>query len=288
MRIRSCHFIAPLAAVTALGLAHTAAALAVADPAPLRIAAGPGVEVAQLETVTDESARRRIGFYADRVLKSLSELAEDDRAAAETGAATDEQTLVRLRENVARFVEAAEAGGLSNEQAGEVLTLAYNERYEGLPPTPLLAASGGLDGAGIVANYGTRREAPAQQVDYLAAISAAGAETREERLARLQREEQEEVQAVESASAPPVAEVEVEVAAEPEVPLDPETAAMLARLSGNGANRTITIAPGDTLGRIASALYGDALLYRRIYDANRDVLRDPDTLRIGLVLVVPE
>jgi beta-lactamase class A len=42
---------------------------------------------------------------------------------------------------------------------------------------------------------------------------------------------------------------------------------------------------GDTLGTIARRFYGDAGAWRRIYDANRDVIGpDPDTVRVGMAL----
>jgi nucleoid-associated protein YgaU len=49
-----------------------------------------------------------------------------------------------------------------------------------------------------------------------------------------------------------------------------------------------TVASGDTLRSIAQQVYGDADLWPRIYDANRDAIGpDPDTLRSGTVLRIP-
>ena len=48
------------------------------------------------------------------------------------------------------------------------------------------------------------------------------------------------------------------------------------------------VVPGDTLSKIAKTYYGDASLYKRIYEANKDKLKDPDTIVPGQVLVVPE
>ncbi|GIW72913.1 MAG: hypothetical protein KatS3mg102_2455 [Planctomycetota bacterium] len=47
------------------------------------------------------------------------------------------------------------------------------------------------------------------------------------------------------------------------------------------------VQPGDTLSRIAAQHYGDARLYHRIVEANRDKLRDPDVLPLGVVLEIP-
>jgi nucleoid-associated protein YgaU len=43
----------------------------------------------------------------------------------------------------------------------------------------------------------------------------------------------------------------------------------------------------DTLSRISVKVYGDASAWRRIYDANRDVLATPDELAPGMTLVIP-
>lgn len=50
---------------------------------------------------------------------------------------------------------------------------------------------------------------------------------------------------------------------------------------------TYTVASGDTLLVIAEKFYGDSTQWRRIYDANRDVLNDPDTLKIDQKLKIP-
>jgi nucleoid-associated protein YgaU len=44
---------------------------------------------------------------------------------------------------------------------------------------------------------------------------------------------------------------------------------------------------GDTLSKIAQEYYGDANLYPQIFDANRDVLTDPDKIRVGQKLRIP-
>src|SRR5262245_43101779 len=44
---------------------------------------------------------------------------------------------------------------------------------------------------------------------------------------------------------------------------------------------------GDTLSKIAEQYYGDANLYPKIFDANRDVIKDPNVIRIGQKLRIP-
>jgi len=45
---------------------------------------------------------------------------------------------------------------------------------------------------------------------------------------------------------------------------------------------------GDTLGAIAKKYYGKASLYPKIFDANRDVLDDPDKIKPGQKLRIPD
>ena len=47
--------------------------------------------------------------------------------------------------------------------------------------------------------------------------------------------------------------------------------------------------PGDNLWRIAGywEVYGDRLQWEKLYEANKDQLRDPNMLKVGQVLVIP-
>lgn len=44
---------------------------------------------------------------------------------------------------------------------------------------------------------------------------------------------------------------------------------------------------GDTLSKIAKELYGDPMLYPKIFEANRDILTDPDRIKPGQKLRIP-
>jgi len=44
---------------------------------------------------------------------------------------------------------------------------------------------------------------------------------------------------------------------------------------------------GDTLSSIAARFYGDRTKWRRIYEANRNILDSPESLRVGQRLVIP-
>jgi LysM repeat protein len=59
--------------------------------------------------------------------------------------------------------------------------------------------------------------------------------------------------------------------------------------AGGGQNqRHYTVKAGDTLSKISREFYGDANLYTKIFNANRNVLRDPNTIKPGQELVIPE
>lgn len=47
------------------------------------------------------------------------------------------------------------------------------------------------------------------------------------------------------------------------------------------------VVSGDTLSRIAKHEYGDANDWKRIYEANRDILKDPDKIYPGQKLKIP-
>ena len=44
---------------------------------------------------------------------------------------------------------------------------------------------------------------------------------------------------------------------------------------------------GDTLSKIAKRYYGDPNLYTKIFEANTDVLKDPNLIRVGQKLRIP-
>lgn len=53
------------------------------------------------------------------------------------------------------------------------------------------------------------------------------------------------------------------------------------------ANRTHKVAKGETLSHIAQRYFGRASEYNRIFEANRDQLSDPDKIREGMELKIP-
>lgn len=54
------------------------------------------------------------------------------------------------------------------------------------------------------------------------------------------------------------------------------------------AEVTYTVVSGDSLSKIAKAHYGDANQWRRIWEANRDLIKNPDLIHPGQVLKIPQ
>jgi nucleoid-associated protein YgaU len=57
--------------------------------------------------------------------------------------------------------------------------------------------------------------------------------------------------------------------------------------AGGGAS-TYTVKAGDSLSKIAKELLGDAKAYMEIFNANTDQLSDPDKIKPGQVLKIPQ
>ncbi len=47
------------------------------------------------------------------------------------------------------------------------------------------------------------------------------------------------------------------------------------------------IQSGDTLSKLAKKYYGDAMAYNRIFEANREVIQDPDLIFVGQKIRIP-
>ena len=78
-----------------------------------------------------------------------------------------------------------------------------------------------------------------------------------------------------------VADIKVKPGAQPQ-------AAPQAPPPGAGGTTTYTVQPGDTLSGIAKKFLGNASEYMEIFNANRDQLSDPDKIKPGQVLKIPQ
>lgn len=76
-----------------------------------------------------------------------------------------------------------------------------------------------------------------------------------------------------------------------ETPFQREDPLVLARLDGPPARgaraEVVTVQPGYTLWGISSRTYGDGMLYVQVFEANRDLIRNPDLIYPGQVFALP-
>lgn len=76
-----------------------------------------------------------------------------------------------------------------------------------------------------------------------------------------------------------------QVTSRAEIPFERVTPDLARDASGP---RALIVQPGNTLWDMSEQKYGDGRRYMRIFDANRDQIRDPDLIYPGQVFVVPE
>ena len=69
-----------------------------------------------------------------------------------------------------------------------------------------------------------------------------------------------------------------------DITIDPSLAAPAAAK----APRVYEVVSGDSLSKIAKQFYGDAAKYPKIFEANRDQLKDPNVIQPGQKLKIPE
>jgi len=64
--------------------------------------------------------------------------------------------------------------------------------------------------------------------------------------------------------------------------------AMGAGVGSAGSPRRYTVKAGDSLSKISREFYGNSGEYMKIFEANRDQLKDPNQIQPGQELVIPE
>jgi nucleoid-associated protein YgaU len=57
--------------------------------------------------------------------------------------------------------------------------------------------------------------------------------------------------------------------------------------SSTDSGQTYVVKPGDSLSKIAQQVYGNMNDWRKIYDANRDIIEDPNLIHPGQTLRLP-
>ena len=74
--------------------------------------------------------------------------------------------------------------------------------------------------------------------------------------------------------------------------IDPTYADLTADVTIDGSLKapetTYTVAAGDSLSKIAKQFYGDANKYMKIFEANKGQLKNPDLIKPGQILRIPD
>jgi len=74
--------------------------------------------------------------------------------------------------------------------------------------------------------------------------------------------------------------------------VDAKYADLMAEIGIDGSlkapARVHEVVSGETLSKIAKQYYGDAGKYMKIFEANKDQLKDPDRIQVGQKLKVPD
>lgn len=68
----------------------------------------------------------------------------------------------------------------------------------------------------------------------------------------------------------------------------PRTQTAGATAGGGTGTRTYTVQAGDSLSKISKQFYGNANEYMKIFEANRDKLKDPNQIQPGQQISIPE
>jgi phage tail protein X len=69
----------------------------------------------------------------------------------------------------------------------------------------------------------------------------------------------------------------------------PQAAAAAASAGpAGGSGKSYTVQAGDSLSKISQHFYGSANQYMKIFEANKGILADPDKIKPGMNLVIPD
>ena len=87
---------------------------------------------------------------------------------------------------------------------------------------------------------------------------------------------------------PVIFEANLEVIKDPNLIYPGQILRIIKPPVGQAPSDTYTVKPGDTLSKIAKQFYGDARKYSIIFEANRDILKDPNIIHPGQILRIPK
>lgn len=131
-------------------------------------------------------------------------------------------------------------------------------------------------------------EAEARRREELAKKQAALREERRQRMAEARQKAEAARAAQQKAAAAAAAEMAAKAEAAQKAEAEKAAAeAAAAEAAAAAAARTYEVQPGDTLSHIALHFYGSPNEWRKIYEANKDVIKNPGLIYPGQTFTIP-
>jgi len=222
---------------------------------------------------------RRLTHYSAQALAAIYEL--------DSGTPDQDETIDHLRQKVARLIEAGTRSGYNTTQTADFFKDYVEENRRGDLPTALNGSDGKFEAlqllnsveAFYLQSQPTTIDVASVMAEDLEGIKAAA-------LNAAPAQPQPESLQLSATELPVEAENTLQGPVIPDN-ADAATRSVLSRIEVTGEDWVIEIRQGDSLAQIAYALFRDRLRFNEIYDLNRNILRSPNLLQVGQVLVLP-
>lgn len=221
-----------------------------------------------------ESDMRRLVFYAGRALDALKGVIS---SSTDSDIAVQNKNNELFRSAISRLVDASARSGVSNEQLADFFTQFIVENEGPEFGAQLGQIGGGLDFLTLfqdTSSVDTPNATIASGEDFLDALAAASESLLLD----------DSGNAAAAPSDAPVVEIRP-VALEN---ANAEERAVVERIKVENGAWTITVIVGDSLALFSAAIYGNTGSFTTIFDANRDVMTNPNVLEVDTVLKLPK
>ncbi|MEE9452947.1 MAG: hypothetical protein V3V13_01010 [Paracoccaceae bacterium] len=210
------------------------------------------------------SGIRRLRFYSDKAIKVLFELAKQNG-----NATMSIETTQGLNTTIESMIEAGAKSELSVDQVAMFFAQEVEARFSGPLELTFDTPDGKLDSQMLFRRvWAAKGDAPQTMVDdeYMTILTAVNT-----RMAT----------ALEAGPMPAATQPQSRIYTRAEQ-------AIIDRAEVVDGVRMIRVQRGDFLMKYAQAFYGNREMFLAIYLANPDVLRNPNLIAVGQVLVIPD
>jgi len=212
----------------------------------------PAAKVAQASSPEPGKENDPYRALTGKVIDAIRNLDKATNPETSDAPSSGQEAADKLRSAIDELVRHADENGKSSDYIARLVDEAV-ESSKVYIPIALRGADGKLDTSLLIQSVVTRSLAPAAtdaDTDYLAALD-------------------DEADSTVKTAAVAVPNKLTDAAAPQDKP------------------KFVTVKAGQTLGHIAWKYYGDSLAYVKIFDANRDKIRNPNVVRVGLKLRLP-